>query len=142
MPSNFLLSSKIDENLLNWGLVILRVVVGLVFAMHGFQKLTQSGISGVAGFFGSIGIPAAMLMAAIVIFVELLGGIALIVGVGTRIVALLLAIIMLVAILTVHLANGFYASDGGVEFTLTLLAANLFLALAGAGSMSLDARLT
>ena len=83
MPSNFLLSSKIDENLLNWGLVILRVVVGLVFALHGFQKLTEMGISGVAGFFGSIGIPAAMLMAVIVTFVELLGGIALIVGVGT-----------------------------------------------------------
>ena len=75
-----------------------------------------------------------MLMAAIVTFVQLLGGIALIVGIGTRIVALLLAIVMLVAILTVHMANGFYASNGGFEFP--------FLVLAGAGSMSLDARLT
>ena len=83
-----------------------------------------------------------MLMAAIVTFVQLLGGIALIVGIGTRIVALLLAIVMLVAILTVHLANGFYASDGGIEFSLTLLAGNLLLLLAGPGSMSLDARLT
>ncbi|MGB0386738.1 MAG: DoxX family protein [Ardenticatenaceae bacterium] len=137
MPSNILLSSKIDENLLNWGLVILRVVVGLVFVAHGFQKVT--GISGTAGFFGSIGIPAAMLMAVIVTFVELVGGIALIVGAGTRIVAVLLAITMLVAILTVHMANGFFVSDGGFEYALTLLGASLFLALAGPGNMSLDA---
>ncbi len=140
MPSNFLLSVKMDHNLLNWGLVILRVVVGIVFVMHGIQKLTESGISGVTGFFASLGIPAAMLMAIIVIAVELLGGLALIAGAGTRVVSLLLAITMLVAILTVHMANGFFASNGGFEYPLTLLAATIFLVLAGPGAMSVHAR--
>lgn len=137
-----LLSVENNPAFLTWGLVILRVVVGIVFAMHGWQKLTEMGLGGVSGFFGSLGIPAPMLMAVIVIFVELVGGIALILGVGTRIAAALLAITMVVAILTVHMPNGFFASNGGYELPLALLGATLFLALIGPGSMSVDAQIS
>lgn len=120
-------------------LAIIRVIVGIIFAAHGWQKL--NGLDGTTGFFTSLGIPAAGVMAVIVTFVELVGGLALIVGLGTRLFAALLAITMLVALLTVHLQNGFFASNGGVEFSLLLLAASLGFALAGAGRLSVDNQL-
>ena len=75
-----------------WGLTILRVVIGLVFFVHGFQKLFVMGFGGVAGFLAPLGVPAAGLFAVIVTLVEFLGGLALILGLFTRVAALLLAV--------------------------------------------------
>lgn len=130
-----------NEGLKNWGYTVLRVVVGTVFLMHGWQKLTMMGFDGVAGFFGSVGIPMAGIAAVVVTFVELLGGAALILGVLTRWISIPLAATMAVAILTVHLANGFFVSEGGMELALTMLAGSLFFLLAGPGAYSVDARL-
>jgi putative oxidoreductase len=121
-----------------WGLLALRVVVGLVFVVHGAQKLFGFGLAGTAGFLGGLGIPLPTLAAAGVIAVELLGGLALLVGVGTRVAAALLAADMLVAMLTVHLRGGFFVPDG-VEFVLTLFGACVALAGLGAGPWSVDA---
>lgn len=121
-------------------LAIIRIVVGFAFFMHGWQKMFTMGIGGVTGFFGSLGIPAAGLMATIVTLVELLGGLALIIGLGTRIAGALLAVDMLTAMLTVHIANGFFVSDGGIELVLILLAAVVAFVIAGAGRWSLDSR--
>jgi putative oxidoreductase len=121
-----------------WGLTVLRVVVGIVFLVHGGQKLFLTGFDGVAGFLGSLGVPAPGLFAVIVTLVELLGGLALILGLFTRVVAVLLAVDMLVAILTVHLPNGFLASNNGIEFPLVLVAACVALAVAGPGEAALD----
>lgn len=121
-----------------WGLTILRVVVGSVFLVHGFQKLFLIGFGGVAGMMEGLGVPAPGLFAVILTLVELLGGLALILGLFTRVVAIPLAIDMLVATLTVHLPNGFSAANGGYEFTLVLLAASLALAVAGPGEAALD----
>ena len=74
-------------------------------------------------------------------YFDVVGGIALILGVGTRVVAALLAVDMLAALLLVHLGNGFFVDAGGFEFVLTLLAASLFFALAGAGKLAVDAYL-
>jgi putative oxidoreductase len=120
------------------GFLILRLAVGIVFAMHGWQKLAVMGVGGVGGFFGSLGIPAPELMAIVVTAVELVGGIALIVGVGTRIAGTLLALDMLGALLLVHLANGFFMDTGGFEFVLTLAAAAVFFALVGPGAWAVD----
>ena len=121
------------------GLAILRVVTGIVFLMHGGQKLVQVG----PGNFGSqalagLGVPLPVFMGYVVTFVELIGGILLIVGLFTRLVAILLAVDMLVAILTVHLPNGFFMSNNGFEFTLLLLTAAVALAVSGPGEASLD----
>jgi putative oxidoreductase len=96
-----------------WGLAILRVVVGIVFLVHGFQKLFLMGFDGVAGVMGSLGVPAPGLFAVIVTLVELLGGLALILGLFTRLAAIPLAVDMLVATLTVHLPNGFSVLPNG-----------------------------
>lgn len=120
-----------------WGMVPLRVVVGLVFLMHGSQKLVN-GLASTAAFFDSIGIPIAQGAAALVTALEILGGVALILGWFTRLVAALLAIDMAVAILTARLGGGFFVPNG-FEFELTLLGACLTLAVMGAGGFSLDA---
>jgi len=118
------------------GLTILRVVVGVVFMFHGYQKLFKMGFHGVAGFFAHSGIPLPMASAVVVTLVEFVGGILLIAGVGTRVAAALLAADMLVAILVVHLRHGFFAPMG-FEFPLALLAACLCLVLSGGGMLSL-----
>jgi putative oxidoreductase len=117
----------------DWGLVPLRLVVGLVFVVHGAQKLFVFGLGGAAGFMAKVGIPLPFVAAVVVMAVEILGGLALILGLGTRVAAALLAFEMLVAILTVRLKMGFV---GGYEFELTLLAASLSLALLGAGPVT------
>jgi putative oxidoreductase len=119
------------------GITFLRIVVGVIFVMHGWQKLSM-GFQNVAGFLASLHIPLPTLAAVVLTVVELLGGIALILGVLVRYVAPLLAIDMLVALILVHVKNGFFAQHAGVEFPLLLLAATVNLTLAGAGSLSLS----
>lgn len=121
------------------GLLVLRVVVGIVFFMHGYQKVFGMGVGGVTGFFTSLGIPMPGVAALFVSYLELVGGALLVLGVATRLLGLALAGDMLVALFTVHLSKGFYASDGGYELVLTLAAAAIALALAGPGAYSVDA---
>lgn len=120
-----------------WGIALLRVVVGIVFLAHGGQKLFVMGIGGFGGFLATLGIPAPVLMAGVVALVEFGGGLALLLGLATRLASLPLAATMLVAILTVHLPKGFFL-PGGMEFALTLLAATLALVGLGSGKASLD----
>ena len=120
----------------SWGLTILRAEVGVVFLMHGWQKMFVMHFAGVGGFLGKLGVPLPAVAAVVLTLVELLGGAALVLGLFTRWAAWLLAIDMMVAILLVHLKNGFFLP--GVEFVLTLLAASVCLALAGPGEASVD----
>src|SRR2546422_3960912 len=87
----------------NWGLVPLRLVVGLVFIVHGGQKLFVFGLGGAAGFMAKVGIPWPFLAAVVVIAVEILGGLALILWLGTRLAAAPLALYMGVAIPSLRL---------------------------------------
>src|SRR2546422_94584 len=127
---------KVVAPMAGWGMLPLRLVVGVAFVMHGGQKLFVYGVSGTAAFFGSLGIPAPLAAAVVVTFVEFLGGIALVIGFRTRWAAVLLAIDMLVAIVTVHLRHGFFVPDG-IEFPLILLGATLTLMLAGPGAAAM-----
>lgn len=120
-----------------WGLTVLRVVVGAVFLMHGCQKLFVMGFHGVAGFLGVLGVPAPAVAAVVLTLVEFVGGALLVLGLFTRWAAWLLSIDMVMAILLVHLKKGFF-NPQGFEYPLTLLAANIAIALAGPGAASMD----
>jgi putative oxidoreductase len=119
------------------GLTILRLIVGAIFVAHGGQKLFIFGLDGVAGAFGQMGIPMAGILGPFVAFVEFFGGLALISGLLTRLASLGLLSTMVVAILKVHLPNGFFAPNG-IEFPLALVGGTALLALTGAGSWSID----
>ncbi len=119
---------------------IVRLTVGLIFLAHGWGKFTN--LQAIGQMFGSMGMPAPTLMAGFVAAVELLGGIALILGIGTRVAAVLLSIVMLVAIVKVKSSIGLIAPMGaklpGAELDLALLAGLVTLLLQGAGRLSLS----
>jgi putative oxidoreductase len=121
----------------DWAATILRLAVGAIFLAHGAQKLFVFHFSGVSNMFSHIGIPLPHLSAVVVTLVEFFGGLALILGFGTRVAALLLAIDMVGAIGLVHFKNGFFAPRG-FEYPFVLLAANIGLMLTGAGALALD----
>jgi putative oxidoreductase len=119
------------------GIAILRIVTGVVFTAHGAQKLFVYGLAGVAGAFAKMGIPMAGFVGPFIALLEFFGGLALIIGLLTRLAALGLAFDMLGAILLVHLAGGFFL-PAGYEYAFTLMAAMICLAVAGPGSLSVD----
>jgi putative oxidoreductase len=122
-----------------YGLLLLRLVIGIVFAGHGAQKLFGwfggGGPQGTAGFFASLGYRRSAVMAIVVGLSELGGGLLLATGFLTPFASFLLATVMLNAIATVVWPKGFL---GGYEFELTLLAVAVALAATGPGEISLD----
>ncbi|MFS0605481.1 DoxX family protein [Peribacillus frigoritolerans] len=119
------------------GQVFLRVILGLTFFIHGVSKF-QGGIGNTAGFFDSLGIPG--FMAYIVAGIELIGGLAVILGLGTRIVSVLFAVILAGAIFTAKLPVGFLGNGqaAGYELDLALLAMSVYLACANRTVLSMD----
>lgn len=129
------------EKIQNYSPVILRFALGVIFFAHGSQKLLGwfggSGFDATLQFFQQqLGIPPAL--AAISIFVEFFGGLMILLGLFTRVSAALIAINMAVALVTVHLSKGFFIAGGGIEFVFALLFMSLYLAINGAGELSLD----
>jgi putative oxidoreductase len=122
---------------LNIGLTVIRGITGLIFVAHGGQKLFVYGFDGVAAGFGQMGVPFAQVMGPFIGLLEFVGGIALMLGLLTRVFSIGLACTMLGAMLLVHLSGGFFMPTG-IEFTLALLGSTVLLALAGAGAYSLD----
>lgn len=117
---------------------LLRVTSGVLFLLHAGLKIFVFTPAGTAGFFQSIGLPGPL--AYLVILLEVVGAIALIVGYKVRIVAPILAVLLLGTIVTVHFAAGFFFSNpnGGWEFPLFWAVALIVQSLLGAGSFALD----
>lgn len=125
------------NTLLPYGLTLIRVIVGIVFLAHGSQKLFSFGIAGIAGGMGQIGLPLPYVSAVLVTFTEFLGGLALVLGLGTRLAAAPIAFAMLIATTVAHGAGGFFLPTG-FEYALTLLVLNVALILTGPGAFALD----
>ena len=117
----------------DYSLLVLRLFVGTVFLTYGSLKLF-GGLGGFAGFLAQTGVPLPQIMAPVVAATEFFGGLAILVGTGTRIASLLLTAVMIVAMITVTIPKGF---AGGYDINLALLGGLLALLLAGPGKPAL-----
>ena len=124
--------------MMDLGLLIIRLVIGLLFVGHGAQKLFGwfggYGLKGTGGWLDSIGVKPGVAMALVAGLGELVGGLLFATGVGFWAGAILIAITMLVAIVKVHGQNGLWATQNGYEYNLALIAVAIGLALVGPGA--------
>lgn len=127
------------------GLLLIRLVIGILFIGHGAQKLFGwfggNGLEGTGGWFESIGIKPGYTMALLAGLVEVLGGLLFAVGLLTPIAGIMIAATMVVSIAKVHGGNGIWAQANGYEYNLTLLAVAIGIALIGPGQYALDSLL-
>jgi putative oxidoreductase len=123
------------------GLLILRVVVGIVFIAHGWNHIFGGGkIAGTGRWFDSLGMRPGILHAWMASLVELGAGALLILGLGTPLAGAGIVGVMLVAWITNHMKNGFFIfrPGEGYEYVMTLTACGLVLSATGGGKYSLD----
>lgn len=118
-------------------LLLARIGIGAIFLVHGRQKFA-AGLDSTAAAFQSMGVPAASLTAPAVAVLEVIGGIALILGAALPIFGSLLVLDMIGAFVLVHAAHGFSVAKGGYEFVLALAAGTLAVAFSGGGALALD----
>ncbi len=127
--------------LMDLGLLLIRLFVGIVFMGHGAQKLFGwfggYGLKGTGGWMASIGLKPGVFMAFMAGATELLGGFLFAAGIFTWAGAILIAGSMLVAILTVHGKNGFWITQNGYEYNLMLIVVVIGVALIGPGAYTL-----
>lgn len=119
-------------------ITVLRVGTGLVFVAYGWQKISTNIDAGVTGYFTQLGLPLPEQTAPLIAYLEFFGGIALILGLFTRPLALLFVCDMTGALFLVHLPAGLYVEVDGFSQVLLLSAASLAIALKGPGPYSLD----
>jgi putative oxidoreductase len=127
----------IDIRTAPYAALLLRVSLGGLFLAHASLKLFVFTPAGTAKFFGSLGLPPTL--AYVTMALEVIGAVALILGVWTRVAAIVLAPILLGAIFTVHGANGFFFNNanGGWEYPAFWIIALLVQALLGDGAYAL-----
>jgi putative oxidoreductase len=123
----------------DFGILLLRVVLGLTMAAHGYNKFFgKGGLAGTAGWFDSMGMKPGMFHARIAATAEMSAGLGLAVGFLTPIPAAGFVALMFVAAWTVHRPNGFFIVKEGWEYNLILAAAAMAIATVGVGRISLD----
>jgi putative oxidoreductase len=122
----------------DWALVFIRLALGTVFIMHGWPKVKDFGFP--IGMADRLGYEPAVFFGVALALIEFGGGLLLILGLGTRLTALLIAITQLVAVKEVHWKCGYGGAEGcsGYEFNFVLLCGLVALMLAGAGAYSVD----
>ncbi|MCY9159073.1 DoxX family protein [Bacillus atrophaeus] len=128
--------------MLSVGLLIIRLIIGLLFVGHGAQKLFGwfggHGLKGTGGWFESIGMKPGVTVALLAGLSELFGGIMFALGLLTLLAGIIIAGTMVMAIVKVHGANGLWVTNNGYEYNLTLLAVTIGIALTGPGQYAVD----
>jgi len=126
---------------MSYGLLLLRVVIGWTMFTHGTQKLFGwfggGGPRGTADFFGVMGFRAPLAMAVLAGLSEASGAL-FAAGFLTPLASLGIAVVMVVAVLTVHISKGFFVTNGGYEYNLTLYTVAVAVAATGPGRFSVD----
>ncbi|WP_163103072.1 DoxX family protein [Peribacillus alkalitolerans] len=124
------------------GLLIIRLVIGVLFIGHGAQKLFGwfggYGLEGTGGWFESIGMKPGVTMALFAGLAEFIGGILFALGLLTPLAGIMIAGTMVMAIVKVHAPNGLWATSNGYEYNLTLLAVAIGTVLMGPGRYAVD----
>ena len=138
-------ADSVSPPTLSVGLLLLRVVIGLVMAAHGTQKLFGwfggYGLTKTGEFFAHLGFRPGRAFAAAASLTEITSGILVALGFLGPVGPALMISVMIVAAITVHWKHGLFASDNGIEVPLLYSTGALALVLAGYGGYSLDARL-
>ena len=115
-----------------------RVLLGVILIAHGWQKLVSNGISGTSAFFDQSGVPMPTTSAWFAAIVELVGGVAIVLGVAVPVAAALVVLDMLGAYLFVHAGKGLFIDKGGFELVGLIAAGCLLLLAVGGGRYSID----
>jgi putative oxidoreductase len=146
------ITSKVSKRLpiAQWSPVVLRLIVGYGFMAHGYAKLAR-GTGTFAAILAAIGVPAPTFMARLTILVELLGGLAVLLGTFVSLVSIPMAAVLIVAMFTVHLPYGFSSiklvavtpagaqfGPPGYEVDLLYIACLVALVLGGPGPITID----
>lgn len=130
---------------INLGIFVFRVLFGAAVAAHGSQKLFGAfggyGLKGTGGFFESLGYKPGVLFAALAGCGEFFGGLLLALGFFTPLGAALVLSAMIVAMASVHIKNGFFATNNGIELPFLYAVAAVAAIFTGGGAYSLDAKL-
>jgi len=138
-------TDAIDSQLFDLGLFLIRVVLGLIFAAHGSQKLFGwfggYGLAGTGGFMESLGFRPGKTFAAEAALGEFVGGLLFALGFLGAVGPALMLSGMIVAIITVHRKNPFFVTTNGMEHPLMFATVAVGIALTGPGRYSLDAAL-
>ncbi len=128
--------------LADFGLLALRLTLGLVFLGHGAQKafgvFGGPGFAAATGFIGSLGFRPPRFWTGLAVSGELAAGLLFVLGLLTPVAAVLVVATMAVAIVTVHWPKGFFVQNGGYEYNLVLVITAIAAALIGPGAFSLD----
>lgn len=129
-------ANGIETALLRFGLAV--VLLFHSGARFGIGPYDPMSISGFAGFLGSLGVPAAGLMAWVITLVEFVGGLLILVGLLTRVAAALVAANMFLALVLVHWPGGFAEQGTSIELTGLMVLVAISLAVRGAGKLSIE----
>lgn len=130
-----------SPGLRDWALLVFRIVVGGLLALHGGQKLFMFGFGGTAEFLGEMGVPVPPLAAVAAIFVEFVLGLAILAGAFLPFAGLVVAVYMLGVLVIAHAQLNPFVADGGWELVALFAVAGLVLAVVGGGRYGVDAAL-
>jgi putative oxidoreductase len=143
MINELKINIKEDIKMLDVGLLLIRLVIGVLFIGHGAQKLFGwfggYGLQGTGGWMESIGMKPGVTMALFAGLAELVGGILFAAGLLTALAGVMIAVTMGMAIVKVHGQNGLWVTQNGYEYNLTLLVVAIGIVLIGPGQYAVDA---